>query len=661
MTRSFEKYKVKIITKSFDTNYFQFPNTAQISFFDSKNKITEIVELAYADNNFLKKTYTENKQIILDNCYIKNFDIEYVRQSKNNNIKIFSAENTFFDSHNYEINFSNITLINKIISFKKSIFIASKINFENTKFKAQTVNLEYLYFKSKDVIFYKSVFYDADISFKNSLFIDSNKNFKDITFGKGRKNFEGIDFNSGDTDFSGTDFGPGKKSFRGTQFRNGKVDFQRVKFNEEDTSFENIYFGNGDISFKSAEFKSGKVNFNSAEFGEGKKDFTNTDFGTGNIIFKNVNFANGKVSFRMAFFGDGFVDFHYAKFGNGKISFDYAKFTDGGINFSAVDFGTGDVSFANTFFGNGNISFEASELSGKFTIKDSVLGNGEFNFQSAEFNYADIEIINVDFGIGKVSFKNSIIKNLSLKESQLDNYFDLRVKKCNLLDLSDTVIKDIIDISPLEYKSTINEFNFSGMRLLGRIYLDWKINNVKEIILKQKSSNNAKSEQFRILKENYNQTGQYSYEDQAYVEFKRSEAKAHREIEIQNKKLLKIKPHLKYWFQWLIFDKMGKYATDPLRVLITMIITYIAFTFIYILFAEFGEVHIISSLFNPSDPRVLNPIARAFYHSAITFLTIGYGDYYPDGISRWISAIEGFTGLFLMSYFTVAFVRKVLR
>ncbi len=57
----------------------------------------------------------------------------------------------------------------------------------------------------------------------------------------------------------------------------------------------------------------------------------------------------------------------------------------------------------------------------------------------------------------------------------------------------------------------------------------------------------------------------------------------------------------------------------------------------------------------------LSNIQICFYHSAITFLTIGYGDYYPAGISRVISIVEGWSGLFLMSYFTVAFVRKILR
>ncbi len=238
------------------------------------------------------------------------------------------------------------------------------------------------------------------------------------------------------------------------------------------------------------------------------------------------------------------------------------------------------------------------------------------------------------------------------------------------------------------------------MRLLVRLYLVWRRTDIKKLIYDQDSSNKAKEEQFRVLKENYSVTGEYSYEDEAYVEFKRTEAKAlleenlkrakdaferqilkkiekkHTKVELKHNSFkhfiryfliylkLYIKrsfSHIRHFLGWLIFDKMGKFATDPMRVLVTMLITYVGFTLLYIILAYFGNVHIISSLFDEGDPRILSSVGKAFYHSAITFLTIGYGDYYPDGISRWISAVEGFVGLFQMSYFTVAFVRKVLR
>ena len=55
-------------------------------------------------------------------------------------------------------------------------------------------------------------------------------------------------------------------------------------------------------------------------------------------------------------------------------------------------------------------------------------------------------------------------------------------------------------------------------------------------------------------------------------------------------------------------------------------------------------------------------ILDAIYYSGITFLTIGYGDIHPANLlAKILSVIEGFLGIFLMSYFTVSFVRKLLR
>jgi hypothetical protein len=87
-----------------------------------------------------------------------------------------------------------------------------------------------------------------------------------------------------------------------------------------------------------------------------------------------------------------------------------------------------------------------------------------------------------------------------------------------------------------------------------------------------------------------------------------------------------------------------------------MLTFFLFFSFLYFVLMVGTSADIIASV----DDQ-LSIIARSFYHSAITFLTIGYGDHYPYGSIRWVSSIEGFFGLFLMSYFTVAFVRKVLR
>lgn len=52
----------------------------------------------------------------------------------------------------------------------------------------------------------------------------------------------------------------------------------------------------------------------------------------------------------------------------------------------------------------------------------------------------------------------------------------------------------------------------------------------------------------------------------------------------------------------------------------------------------------------------------AIYFSTITFFTIGYGDISPwNSLVAIISGIQGFCGVFLMSYLVVTFVRKIIR
>jgi hypothetical protein len=226
-----------------------------------------------------------------------------------------------------------------------------------------------------------------------------------------------------------------------------------------------------------------------------------------------------------------------------------------------------------------------------------------------------------------------------------------------LLDVSDTIVRDIVDIEPYDFPVDIKVLDMSGMRLIGKVYIDWRQNKCKEIIIRQEGTTlRQKSEQFRILKENFSNTGKYSDEDHAYVMFKRYESKSWLTIQKEKGGVTRVLSYIPHGFKWLVFDAMGLYATNPARVLLSMAGWYIIFSIVYVLMITFTDADIISST---SDK--LGVIGRSFYHSAITFFTIGYGDYYPYKAARIVSSLEGFIGVFLMSYFTVAFVRKVLR
>ncbi len=474
------------------------------------------------------------------------------------------------------------------------------------------------------------------------------------------------------TDFSFAEFDDEYENFENAHFLNGAVSFQSAKFHQGgvnfsytyftdgNVDFSNVNFGDGEVNFKNSWFGTGHKNFQDAHFGNGDVLFVNTEFNDGDVTFVNVLFNSKRVTFKVARFGEGKIGFHFARFHCKELLFERTEFGDGKVDFRTTEFSDAKVSFNRAVFGNGEKSFEASQhKGGKLTFRKSIWGDGNISFEKIEFDNTILYLDNANFGKGNLSFNNSHILELSLKSCHLDYYVDLRLSKCKSIDLSDTVARDIIDIKPYDFPLEIGTINFVGMRLIGRIYVDWKINNIKKLIYSQKDANRRElAEQFLILKENFSTTGQYADEDKAYVEFKRNELKADLKDALKKNPYSRIWEYPSYAFQWLVFDKVGLYATNPLRVLTSMLFGYIFFSLLYLVLPFFIDTKIVSSV---GDPDKLGPIAVSFYHSAITFLTIGYGDYYPSGFFRCLSGLEGFAGLFLMSYFTVAFVRKILR
>jgi len=452
----------------------------------------------------------------------------------------------------------------------------------------------------------------------------------------------------------------GEFMFNSSVFETSIVNFSHLHILSKGFDFSNVSVLNGDISFKNSIFGDGKKDFQYTDFGHGEKNFINIDFGNGDVSFINTVFNDGDVSFKVSRFGNGKTDFHYAKFGKGDISFERTEFGENGVDFRTVEFGTGRINFNRSEFGKGDISFEGCELKhGKFSFKRVKFISGLLSFELAEMGNIDLSFDKTDFGETSITFYNGHFQSLSFQQCHLDHYTDLRVSRCDSIDLSNTIVRDIIDLKPFEFEEDINKIYFGGMRLIGRIFIDWKKNDVLSLIKNQTDSNNElKAEQFRTLKENFSVCGQYGDEDLSYLQFKRYEARADLEETLGKSKWAFLWAYPFHLAKHLILDKAGHYATNPARVVLTMLVTLSLFSLIYFILMVTHTGDIIESAMHP---HVLNALGRGFYHSTITFFTIGYGDYFPDGVLRWISGLEGFTGVFLMSYFTVAFVRKILR
>lgn len=465
------------------------------------------------------------------------------------------------------------------------------------------------------------------------------------------KNFTAIDAFI-DCDYS-TDF-----SF--SKFEGGEVLFSKCKFSNGNLSFYKTQFGKGNIDFSDAFFGKGNIDFQFSEIEKGDFTLENAKFCDGLVSFVNINFGDGKINFKDVDFGKGKVDFHYSRFGKGAKTFDKCVFGQGDVDFRRVEFGGGRVDFKRVDFGDGNVYFDETEFKdGKVNFKSSVFGNGSLSFIMVDFGTEEANFENVEFGEGTVTFERSKANVLSFRESHFNNYFDLRVASCKKIDLSETIIRDIVDFRSNIHKVEIEQLVLIGMRNLGRVFLDWKKNDAYNLIASQsEASDSEKAVQFRILKEDFRNNGQYDDEDKAYVAFKRFELKD------EKKKLLEKHPKGAFWvmpligFQKLVFDRMGLYATAPMRVFSSMFIVYCVFSLLYVIIPLISDARINC----PGEvDGFLGEVGNTFYFSAITFLTIGYGDCLPSGGLKWLSPTEGWVGVFMMSYFTVAFVRKILR
>jgi hypothetical protein len=103
---------------------------------------------------------------------------------------------------------------------------------------------------------------------------------------------------------------------------------------------------------------------------------------------------------------------------------------------------------------------------------------------------------------------------------------------------------------------------------------------------------------------------------------------------------------------------MGLYATSPLRVVLSNVVMIFFFALIFTILPYIANTSL--TTINPEDP-FWSKLWVAAYYTGITYFTVGYGEIVPVGILRLVADLTAFIGVFMMSYFTVAFVRKILR
>ena len=268
--------------------------------------------------------------------------------------------------------------------------------------------------------------------------------------------------------------------------------------------------------------------------------------------------------------------------------------------------------------------------------------HGDIDYSSCHFE--SLFILNTKPGMGRSSCIN-------FSNCEFNGHVNLNGLVCDRLDLSSTVNRGILDVN-LAVFHTINlvdanysELNLEVEQLTGcgndhdkpgnKLFAIDYGNNLKDlkIILMR-------------LKSNYQRLCRRDEEDLIYRELRRAETDAY----------LKNKEYLNYLIGKLILDPLFGYGTIPLRAFCSSILFILFYSLVYLLLGISNEYpNIFSQKFQAEE------IGNYLYFSTVTFTTIGYGDITPVGISKVISASEGFIGVFMMAAFAVTFSRKLLR
>jgi len=104
----------------------------------------------------------------------------------------------------------------------------------------------------------------------------------------------------------------------------------------------------------------------------------------------------------------------------------------------------------------------------------------------------------------------------------------------------------------------IDTIKFSGMRLIGRIFIDWENNHIKRLIMSQEDTSwRIKAEQFRTLKQNFNTAGNIMMRIKHMLSLKGWNQKPFLKEGIRRKKISAVWKYPSYVFKLIVFDMMG--------------------------------------------------------------------------------------------------------
>ncbi len=394
----------------------------------------------------------------------------------------------------------------------------------------------------------------------------------------------------------------------------------------------NVYFA-GNTIFATLNFKY-DLEINECTFA-GELSFLKNKF-YGEVSIRNTHFASKLTSFRFNEFRRFTMKYNSMEkidvsMKNNHFKFPFI-FSDSVVRDGYIDmhYCTFDDYFYLSNISNkrGTIILEKCEFKNDFTVKE------------INSNYGHMHMIDMALGTTKCDIVDLDIGELVFKDAYFNTLTKLTIKKAITVELHDCFIRDFFHINLLDDRETSPlRISMSGTRNRGAIQVN-DIDLFRRAIKKSYELPKDKAATYLLLKENYSAQGNYDLEDQFHLEY-RSQLRKDKNL------ALKISHRL--------IELTTGYGTSPTRVLMSVVLTYVAFSLFYYYLMMTGDHFMIQE-------HIVPGFKSAFYFSAITFITIGYGDITPNSSAATLaSVLEGVIGVISISIFTVTLARKLNR
>lgn len=330
-------------------------------------------------------------------------------------------------------------------------------------------------------------------------------------------------------------------------------------------------------------------------------------------------------------------------------------------------------------------------------LRNSVMSN--CNVRGADMRGADLKYVNMEGAI----LSNANLQNADFAKSILKGA-TLQSAKAKRSNFRDTSLEDSILVDANFEKSNFRGANLSRADVDGTVFTDTELYNAKiegavnlrystlnSMMMSEKrgDAHRAKKEYVATLKrydeaistyidlKNYfNTEGLYDKSGEYYIREWAAKGKIQYTTAYLSAPQLKTNKYIPYYlpfsfrhresnaFKALVHmesktkwaaNKMlfhfARYGESPQRVLFTSLMIILMYAVVY--WASGGITPDVSS-YTPS-------FLESVYFSAVTFTTLGYGDFHPKSSFQIFAISEALLGAFIMAFFVVVVSRRLIR